>query len=149
MLDKIKRFFSKELEIIDQQTEQQKLQSACAALLIEVSKADFEQTEDERVKVKALLARTFDLSDAQLNELITQCEQNSDDTTSVYPFTSLIKEHYDYDQRVNLVKLMWKVAYADGNLDKFEDEVIRKVADLIYVRHSDFIQAKLSEAQKH
>ena len=71
-------------------------------------------------------------------------EDQEVDSTSFYPFTKLINDHYDYPERVNVIKLMWKVAYADGTIDKYEDYIIRKVADLLYVSHSDFIQAKLS-----
>lgn len=149
MLSKLKEFFTKELESDSAESKQEKLQQACAALLVEVMRADFEQTEQERHKVQALLQSTFDLTDDQLKELMEVGEQGGEDTTSMYPFTSLINEHYDYDKRVNLIKLMWKVAYADGNLDKYEDNIIRKVADLLYIRHSDFIKAKLAEERLH
>ncbi|WP_395339670.1 TerB family tellurite resistance protein [Ningiella sp. W23] len=149
MIDKLKAFFSLEIEIKDEKDTQNKLQHACAALLFEVIKADFEQTAEETEKVKHLLRESFDLSDAQLNELMIASEQNSAETTSVYPFTTLIKEEYEYEQRVALITLMWKVAYADGSLDHHEDDVIRRVADLLYVRHSDFIQAKLAVSGDH
>jgi len=143
----LKEFFSKDSEQSTAQSKQEKLQQACAALLIEVMRADFKQTEEEQQKVKTLLKSTFDLNDAKLEELMQLGGQGGQDTTSVYPFTSLINEHYEYEKRVNLIRLMWKVAYADGNLDKYEDSVIRKVADLLYIRHSDFIKAKLAEEQ--
>ena len=91
------------------------------------------------------MQNTFKLSDAQLKKLMTFSEQAGREATSVHPFTSLINEHYEYDERVHLIELMWKVAYADGNLDKYEDNIIRKVSDLLYIRHSDFIKAKLAE----
>nr|WP_136251288.1 TerB family tellurite resistance protein [Ningiella ruwaisensis] len=146
MLNKLKTFFKQELDIKENESSEQQLQRACAALLIEVTRADFEKTQEEKDKVASLLQSKFNLSETQLQALIAQVEENEADTTSVYPFTSLIKEQYDYEQRVNVIRLMWKVAYADGELDRFEDDVIRKTADLLYVRHSDFIQAKLEQA---
>ncbi|MFC4701135.1 TerB family tellurite resistance protein [Glaciecola siphonariae] len=149
MLAKLTSFFKPSSEIETEESKQKKLQEACATLLMEVMRADFEQTEDEKVKIQGLLKDTFTLSESELAELVERSEQSDKESTSVYPFTSLINEHYDYDQRVNLVQLMWKVAYADGNLDKYEDDIIRKVADLLYIRHSDFIKAKLAEAELH
>jgi uncharacterized tellurite resistance protein B-like protein len=149
MLVMIKEFFTKELDTDKTASKQTKLQQACAGLLLEVMRADFDQTEQEKEKIQALLQSTFDLSDPELNALMEYAEQGGKDTTSMYPFTSLINEHYDYDKRVNLIQLMWKVAYADGNLDKYEDSIIRKVAELMYIRHSDFIKAKLAEEQRH
>lgn len=149
MLAKLKDFFSKGPEEDTEEEKQRKLREACATLLVEVMRADFEQSEDEKQKIHNLLKDTFELNTTQLAELVERTEQGGEDTTSVYPFTSLINEHYDYDQRVNLIQLMWKVAYADGNLDKYEDDVIRRVAELLYVRHSDFIKTKLAESERN
>jgi uncharacterized tellurite resistance protein B-like protein len=149
MLAKLKDFFAKESEAQNEESKQSKLREACATLLVEVMRADFDQSEEEKQKIQTLLKDTFDLNETQLSDLVQRTEQSGQETTSVYPFTSLINEHYDYEERVNLIQLMWKVAYADGNLDKYEDDVIRRVADLLYVRHSDFIKAKLAESERH
>jgi len=145
MISVLKEFFKKNASKDTEESKEEKLQQACAALLIEVMRADYEQNEEETEKISALLQNTFKLSDAQLKKLMTFSEQAGRETTSVHPFTSLINEHYEYDERVHLIELMWKVAYADGNLDKYEDNIIRKVSDLLYIRHSDFIKAKLAE----
>lgn len=145
MISVLKEFFKKNASKDTEESKEEKLQQACAALLIEVMRADYEQNEEETEKISALLQNTFKLSDAQLKKLMTFSEQAGQEITSVHPFTSLINEHYEYDERVHLIELMWKVAYADGNLDKYEDNIIRKVSDLLYIRHSDFIKAKLAE----
>lgn len=151
MIAKLKAFFEKELlpnaKKDSQQATKAKLQQACAILLIEIAKADFHQTEEEKSKINVILKTEFDLSDTKLAELIALCEGNETDVTSMYPFTSLINEHYEYPAKVNIVKLMWKVAYADGDLNKYEDHLIRKVADLLYISHRDFIQTKLDVAE--
>lgn len=145
MIQKFKDFFTEQLQVNDENTDpQQALQRACAMLLMEVSRADFELVPSEKDKVISILQSLFDLSDATLAELVEYSETKSEEHTSMYPFTSLINEHYEYDQRVNLISLMWKVAYADGDLDKYEDSVIRKVSDLLYIRHSDFVKTKLA-----
>ena len=147
MLRKLTDFFSQELQIKDKTNPDKALQRACAMLLMEVSRADFVFSSAEKDKVTALLKSLFDLSDAELAELVEYSETKSEENTSMYPFTSLINDNYSYDQRVNLVGLMWKVAYADSNLDKYEDSVIRKVADLLYLRHSDFVKTKLAASE--
>lgn len=149
MIKQLKDLFSFDNASENKEDKDKKVQQACAVLLIEVALADFEQSESEKEKVKQLLQSTFDLSPAELQELIEFSQSQGSETTSVHPFTSLINDQYEYEQRVNLVKLMWKVAYADGNLDRYEDNIIRKVAELLYVRHSDFIKAKhaVAEAQ--
>jgi uncharacterized tellurite resistance protein B-like protein len=149
MIKKLKDFFASELQPDTNKDPEKALQRACAMLLMEVSRADFDISKSEKDKVTKLLKSLFDLSDATLAELVEYSEDKSEKHTSVHPFTSLINEHYEYEQRVNLVALMWKVAYADGDLDKYEDSVIRKVAELLYIRHSDFVRTKLEASEQN
>jgi uncharacterized tellurite resistance protein B-like protein len=55
----------------------------------------------------------------------------------------LINDSYDYEQKIELIENMWRIAFSDKRLDKYEDHLIRKVSELIYVSHSDFIKTKL------
>lgn len=123
--------------------QQQTLQMAAAALLIELSRADYKQDINEQLAIESALNKCFTLDPAQLKELITLAEQENNDATSLYQFTSLIKDNYSEQQRYNLIKMLWQVAVADGEISKYEDHMIRKVADLIYIPHNQFIKAKL------
>ena len=145
MLSKLKSFFATESQVESETAQSEKLQQACAVLLIEVCKADNDESLVEKEEIRKLLGSVFNIQGEALDKLIEQGEVQEVDSTSFHPFTKLINDNYDYAERVNLVRLMWKVAYADGNIDKYEDYIIRKVADLLYVSHSDFIQAKLNE----
>lgn len=147
MLDKFKSFFHQELGLKPEEDDQAKLQQACAVLLIEVSRADYDESQIERDSIKQALKKAFTLDDDKLEGLISLSEGEETDATSLYPFTNLINQHYDYPQRVNLVNMLWQVAYADGDLSKYEDYIIRKIADLLFVSHSDFIQTKLNQAR--
>ena len=64
--------------------------------------------------------------------------------TSLYDFTKVINDHCSPDQKLQLISAMWTVAYADGDLSKYEEHLIRQVADLTYVSHSDYIHCKLA-----
>ena len=75
--------------------------------------------------------------------MVELAENQAKEATSLYEFTSLINSDYDYSQKVGLIENMWRIAFSDNNLDKYEDHLIRKISDLIYVSHSDFIRAKL------
>jgi len=146
MINKLKEFFKNEIALgasSDKSAQQQhSLEQACALLLMEVSNADFEQSNVEKDKIKKILQSLFSLSDEKLNELFEYSKQASKDTTSLHPFTSMINDSYEYEQKVNLLGLMWKVAYVDDELDKYEEAVIRKVAELLYISHSDYIKVK-------
>ena len=143
MLVSIKAFFSAELSLESSENEQCKIQLAAAALLIELSRADYQREPEEQAAIEAALKKGFDLDDVQLATLIDLAEQENHDATSLYQFTNLIKDEYSAEQRFELVKMLWQVAIADGEISKYEDHLIRKIADLIYLPHSQFIKAKL------
>lgn len=117
---------------------------AAAALLIEVSRADFEQSAEEEQAMGALLAETLELPEATIQTLLANADDAVDAATSLYEFTRLVNDHYSYEEKCALLGAMWRVAYADQSLDKYEEHLIRRVADLIYVPHEDFIRGKLA-----
>ena len=121
---------------------------ACIALMLETSMADDLLDESEIKTLKATLINDFKLEETEIDELIEISKKNVDDSTSLYDFTRDINDNFDSNERFKLIESMWKIAYADGNIDKFEEHIIRKVSNLIYVSHSDFIKAKISAKEK-
>ena len=121
---------------------------ACIALLLETSMADNLLDESEIKTLKTTLINDFKLEETEIDELIEISKKNVDDSTSLYDFTRDINDNFEAEERIKLIESMWKIAYADGNIDKFEEHIIRKVSNLIYVSHSDFIKAKISAKEK-
>lgn len=119
-----------------------KLQLASAALMIELSKSDQEIDKTETAKLVQILKERFELEQDDLDELITLAEEDVREATSLYQFTSLLNEHFDYAEKVQLIMNMWEVAFADGKIDRYEEHLIRKVAELLYLDHKDFILSK-------
>lgn len=145
MIDAIKNFFeTRIMSTASSQTDadEQALRVATAALLIEMMNADFECTESERQSIRQLLGERFALANEDVDEIFTLAKQQVENAVSHYQFTSLIKDGFSYEQRVQLIELLWQVAYADATLQKYEEALVRKIADLIYVRHVDFMSAK-------
>ncbi|UTA48990.1 TerB family tellurite resistance protein [Simiduia sp. 21SJ11W-1] len=120
-------------------------QLAGIALLVEVAMADGQLDETERQALVNALAKSHKLGNTEIEHLITQATEHQDKATSVYEFTRVINDEFSQAEKFELVQAMWAVAYADGNLDKYEEHTIRKLAELIHVSHSDFIRAKLAE----
>ena len=121
---------------------------ACVALLLETSMADEILDESELMALKNTLQKDFQINEDEIDELIDLAKENVEDSTSLYEFTRDINDNFDAVERVKLIESMWKIAYADGNIDKYEEYIIRKVSNLIYVAHSDFIKAKLSAKEQ-
>ena len=141
MIEKIKNLFSKKvLEVEADSTSAEQL--ATAALLIEVMVIDGNLDPDETRSIAATLSRMLDLSNQQVDELIELSQAEVREATSLYQFTSEINKHFDHNKKLSLMTAMWRVAFADGHLDKHEENIIRRVADLLHIRHSEYIRCK-------
>lgn len=142
----LKQFFEDKLFISAEQAAPQKdkrIELASAALMLELMSTDSRIDPRERQALTLLLSETFSLDQDSLQELISLAETATIEATSLFEFTSLINESYSYEQRVKLIENLWRVAFADHKLDRYEEHMIRKVGDLIHVKHSDFIRTKL------
>ena len=115
---------------------------ATCVLLIEVSKSDDNFDEQENNKIINILKDKFNLDDSQINILLEIADNKNQEMISLYDWTSKINEVYEYNEKKVLIRALWDVAFADGRIDKYEDHTIRKIADLIYVKHEDFMKAK-------
>ncbi|MDI5891894.1 TerB family tellurite resistance protein [Halomonas rhizosphaerae] len=144
MIDSIQRFFS-EMMADGGGTDQAAptLELATAALLFEVARADYHLDDSEVALLRELLQRRFDLEDEDLDDLMRLAREEADSAVDHYQFVSLVKEHFDYDQRCELVRMMWSLSLADGEQHHLEEHRIRRLAELLHVGHSDFIRAKL------
>lgn len=114
-----------------------------AALMIEVMQADFSLDEREQQAFISVLKQSFDLDENEVIELEELAHVKVEEATSLYEFTRQINDNFSAGEKLELIKNMWRVAFADGEIDRYEDGVIRRVAELIYVAHSDFIRMKL------
>lgn len=124
------------------------LHLAAAALLIEIAVSDENFCEEEFNALEAILKTRMGISRPKLDNIIKQAKTEQRDATSLHQFTKLLNQHYSPVQKRDLVQYMWLIAYADGNLDKYEEYMIRKISDLIHLSHSDFILAKTRAKQE-
>ena len=90
-----------------------------------------------------ILENKFQLEKEDTNWLLDIAKMRHEDTLSLYPFIKEINENFKHEEKFQILVSAWEVAYADGRLDKHEEHGIRKISDLLYVKHSDFIKAKL------
>jgi len=124
------------------------LEIASAVLLCEVMRADGIFSVVEQEKLKQLLSKHFSLSKTEVASIIEQALQLSEQASDFYQFTSTLNQHYSIEQRIKIVALLWQVAYADDELASIEQHIIRKIADLLHLRHDEYIATKI-EAQNN
>ena len=143
LLQKLKELLGRESTTVSE-AEHRALELACAALMFEVARADFSVETTEQDTVTSLLKEQFNLSADEVSTITEAAVEQADAATCLFEFTRILNELASAEQKRDLLAMMWRVAMADDALSRYEEHVIRKVADLLYVPHGDFIAAKQS-----
>lgn len=115
---------------------------AASALLMMLATADNHFDERECATIRELIQQHYHFDDVSIEEFESTARALADDSTSLYEFTQLINQEFDYPTKVDIVEHIWKVAYADAVIDKYEEYLIRRVCDLLHLPYSDFIQTR-------
>jgi len=121
---------------------------AAAMLLLEAAWADQNITDAELDAARDAVQAMFKLTNEQVQSLVDRAKSEHDTAISMYPFTRAVNEALSMDEKRQLILLLWRLAGSDSNIDVHEEYTIRRIADLLYVSHDDFIAAKL-EARKN
>ena len=141
MLNRIKTLF-KENSVKVREPNMDELQAAAAALLVEAACMDGKFDDQERKSILILLEQHFNLNDDESATLLVEAEKLIEDAGDLYTFTRVIKDKYEPKQRIALIEMLWEVAFADGNVDYYEANLISRVAGLIFVNDFDRGEAR-------
>ena len=145
MLNTLKQFFERRLQPgthNPQGADRHTLQLATAVLLIEMMRSDYHIKDAERQAVLRAVQAKFELSPEEGADLVQLAEREARQATDYHQFTSLINKGFTAEQKERVIEYLWQVAYADGDLDKYEEHMVRKIAELLYVPHAAYIAAK-------
>ena len=118
------------------------LRIATAALLSEVAKADYQEQVAENELIFDLLKDRFGLTAEDAELLQSEGYREAEESVSLQAFTRLLHEVLAEEEKLELVAMLWRVAFADQQLDRYEDHLVRKIADLLYVSHKDQIRLR-------
>tara|TARA_B110000444_G_scaffold258767_1_gene300611 strand:- start:3799 stop:4239 length:441 start_codon:yes stop_codon:yes gene_type:complete len=141
LISNIKQFFAS--EITDPGGDEKHQQNlAAASLMVEVMVIDRDISDKELTAIKNIIEDQFNLKNNEIEKLLELAKDEVSEATSLYQFTRLINDHFDQKKKNDLISNLWQIAFADNVLDKHEEAIIRRIADLIHVSHSDFIKTK-------
>lgn len=141
MIEHLKKLFAGP-EDEHKKPDNRQLAVAATALMVQLSRVD--QNEDER-ELQAIVdgaVKAHQVSRAEAVEILQDALSHADDATSLYEFTGQINEHLDQEGKQALLESIWRVAFADGRIDKYEEHLIRRMADLLHLNHREFMQAR-------
>jgi uncharacterized tellurite resistance protein B-like protein len=146
MLTALRNFFDQHIAPQPDETPasaERRAQLAAAVLLVEVARSDHDFSAAERQAVLASVERKFGLNAAEAGELLALAEAQSREAHDIFQFTSKIDKSFSPEQKVRFIEELWRAAYADSVLHEYEEHLIRRVADMLHLSHSQFIGAKL------
>ncbi len=144
MIQSLKDFLASSLPRPDDEKEHEKSVELCAAvLMLEISMADSHLHDDERQFINEAIQSHFHLGAEEAQTLFRLAGEEVDHAVSLYEFTRMINDSLTMPEKIHIVELLWHVANADSVIDKYEEYFIRKIADLLYISHKDYIKAKL------
>ena len=141
MIIRLKNLFTQSLskeEISDETL----IALAAGMLLIEVAWADHEITEAELEDIKTALRELYDLNQNEISQIVNQARSDHESSVGLQQHTRYLTNQLTRDERIELLTHLWKVALFDGEKHKYEEHLIRKITDLLYLSHSDFIRTK-------
>jgi len=143
MIQKLKQMWKKAADSpVDGR--QHEVSLAVAALMVEIMRMDGQLQDSERNEIIKRLQARFALSSADVETLIKQATEKVEQALDMHQFTSVVVKGFSTDERLHILTELWAVALADGHVDPYEEQIIRRMADLMGLHHSQFIQAKIA-----
>jgi len=146
MLDNVKRFFNK-VATGDSKNENRQsghdVRVATCALFLEMGRIDESFTDAEMETILSILKEKYGLSREDADALLAAADKELKDSIDYWRFARLINENYSTEEKLEIIETLWRIVYVDGNLDKYEDYLMHKLATLLRLSHKQLIDAKL------
>ena len=143
MIEQLKRIFGGEPETVGALATREPIELATAALLVEMTRSDFSESNSEKDAVRHLLQRRYALDDAALDRLIAEASLRADKATSLHEFTHRLNRELPEGDKLAIIEMLWCVSHADGHIDKHEEYLIQRIAGLLHVSDRDRVRLKL------
>ncbi len=118
------------------------IEFAAASLLVEVGHMDMQFDPIERDAIRKSLTDVFSLDQGEVCNILARAERENDDNITYHPHVETINEQCGLEEKAQIIEQIWRVAIADGHLDKYEEHYLRRVADLLHVPHRVLMQTK-------
>lgn len=149
MLDRLRQLLGSTLAGPAPEDPAGRIRLCVTALLVELARADFEEHPVEHAAIVTLVRGHFALGEAEAEELLHEARAAVADAVSLREFTAPLHEHLSYADKQQIIAMLWSLAAQDRNIDKYEDYLIGKLAELLYVSRGDVIRLRHQSAAPH
>ncbi|MGB1951280.1 MAG: TerB family tellurite resistance protein [Marinobacter sp.] len=142
MIERLKQLFAPSEGDTREVPDQHQLAVAATALMVQLSRVDNNEDDRELQAILDLAVNVHNVTREEAEDILQDALSHADDATSLYEFTGQINEHLDQSAKQSLLENIWRVAFADGRIDKYEEHLIRRMADLLHLNHREYMQAR-------
>ena len=142
MIERLKQLFAPAEGASREAPDPHQLAIAATALMVQLSRVDNKEDERELQTILDLAVEVHGVTREEAEDILQDALSHADDATSLYEFTGQINEHLDQEAKQSLLVSIWRVAFADGRIDKYEEHLIRRMSDLLHLNHREFMQAR-------
>lgn len=149
MIDKLKRLLNDALGDGQAAGENHDLRLATAALLLEMARADREETPEERAAAEAMLARHFAIERSAAEDLLARADQSLAQAVSLFEFTRVLNETLSNAERRRVVEMVAEMAAMDGEFDKHEQHLLSKLAELLHLRRAEYSSIRAAVLERN
>ncbi len=145
MIPFVKKFFGKMTNNTSDVSEElpHDIRIATCALLLEMSQIDGEFSESERESILSTITKDYHLDNKYATAILEAADEELKENLDLWQFTNLINRNYTHEEKIKIIEMVWRIAYTDGRLDKHEDSLVHKLADLLHLTHQQLIDTKM------
>ena len=136
LFDKVKQENISEVDIIEEEIH------AVLSLLIEACKVDGIVSDDEIEKITDLLINKFHLEPSKAKNSINFVLEKANEKVEIFSDIKVILDTMDHEERIKVVEMLWSVVLADGNIDDYESNLMRKISSLLHISSFETAEAK-------
>jgi uncharacterized tellurite resistance protein B-like protein len=142
VIDKLLKFLGRGDDLPEQECAEERIKHSTAVLLVEIARADHDLSEAEMIKIRDELCVTFEVDGNEAAALVERAHLAVEEAVSLHEFTRILHAEMSYADKEVVIEMLWKIALVDFDLDKYEDYMIAKIADLLYVARGDVMRLK-------
>ena len=142
MIDRLLSFLGLSEDEAPADVDEARIQHATAVLLVEIARADHERLAIEHDTMLESLQANFSLSVDEAERILVRAETAAENSVSLHEFTRVLHDELSYIEKEKIIEMLWRIALADRVLDKYEDYMVGKIADLLYVVRGDVIRLR-------
>lgn len=142
MIEALKKLFSGDANGVPEENDPKQLAIAATALMVQLSRVDQSEDEVELNTIVDCAIRSQEITHEEATAILADARAHAEDSTSLYEFTEQLNAKLDQAGKAEILESIWRVAFADGRIDKYEEHLIRRIADLLHLNHREYMECR-------